>query len=117
MSREQRQLIKCDKCGDIFPIKIKKRQLGNGIEQDYFTCKSCGSEYFAGITDYYIRNMTQNQSKLIDKLNQFVISDTNASITQRDELAEKYKANFDKMVARSKELKEKYLPEIAEGGE
>lgn len=51
----------CDNCKLTFEVRLQEKNHSKGVRESFFTCTHCNEEYFAFITDDYIR---QHQNKL-----------------------------------------------------
>lgn len=44
--------VTCDKCKEMFDIKMKSREIDEDLEQEYFECPKCNEEYPVNIINY-----------------------------------------------------------------
>ncbi|WP_342422902.1 hypothetical protein [Paenibacillus sp. FSL E2-0178] len=96
--------VKCDNCKGGFHIDLQQRRLENSVEETYFICPYCQTEYPSFYTDTAVREKQRSISKLRDR---FAALKNHA---KRDVLQERIEREQAEVKVLMDEMKLKYKP-------
>lgn len=95
--------VHCDNCKGGFHIDLQQRRLEDAVEETYFSCPYCQTEYPSFYTDTVVREKQRSISKLRERLNTLKDPAKRSALQER---IEREQADAKTMVA---ELKQKFV--------
>lgn len=86
---DNKKEVKCDKCDEMFEMKILTRNRGRDIKEAYFDCPHCDHTYISYRTNGKARSLQKKIQELIKKANW--VKDVSAYEAIQEEIKEKRK--------------------------